>query len=163
MDPEWKRDYAASVQRLIRDGVDIPLAGLFVNAARQPSPDAEGEARARSASEAFLFRRLDSLPETAGFFHLNSILPIPFDGAGRMEVDFLCPAKKLVIELDGAQHLSDAEAYRRDRHKDALLQQHGYFVLRFFAEDAGKRLDLLLDTIIAMLTHLENLRKTGPQ
>ena len=73
-----------------------------------------------------------------------------------MEVDFLCSAQNLVIELDGAQHLSDSEAYRRDRRKDVLLQQHGYFVLRFLAEDAGKQLDLLLDTILAMLVHLEN-------
>ena len=29
-DPEWKRDYAATVRRLIRDGVDTPLANLFV-------------------------------------------------------------------------------------------------------------------------------------
>jgi very-short-patch-repair endonuclease len=159
VEPEWKMDYAASIRRLVRDGVDIPLAGLFVNAARNPSPETEGEARARSASEAFLFRRLDSLPETTGHFRLNSVLPIPFDGAGQMEVDFLCSTKNLVIELDGAQHLSDAEAYRRDRRKDALLQQHGYFVLRFLAEDAGKHLDLVLDTILAMLAHLENARK----
>jgi hypothetical protein len=58
-----------------------------------------------------------------------------------MEVDFLCAEARLVIEFDGAQHLADAEAYRRDRRKDALLQQHGYFVLRFLAEDVGKQLD----------------------
>jgi very-short-patch-repair endonuclease len=70
-----------------------------------------------------------------------------------MEVDFLCAAAGLVIELDGAQHLADAEAYRRDRRKDALLQHHGYFVLRFLAEDAGKQLDRVLDTILAALVH----------
>jgi very-short-patch-repair endonuclease len=49
--------------------------------------------------------------------------------------------------LDGAQHLDSAEAYRRDRRKDQLLQENGYFVLRFLAEDVGKHLDLVLDTI----------------
>jgi very-short-patch-repair endonuclease len=49
--------------------------------------------------------------------------------------------------------LADAEAYRRDRRKDALLQQHGYFVLRFLAEDAGKQLDHVLDTLLATLIH----------
>ena len=29
IDPEWKQDYAASVRRLIRDGVDVPLANLL--------------------------------------------------------------------------------------------------------------------------------------
>jgi hypothetical protein len=53
-DPVWKRDYAGSVRRLIRDGVDTSLASLFAYAARSVSPDAEGLARARSATEAFL-------------------------------------------------------------------------------------------------------------
>ena len=159
IDPEWKRDYAASVRRLIRDGVDTPLANLFVHAARSPSPDAEGESRARSATEAFLYRRLESLPETAGHFRLNTELPIPFDGWGRMEVDLFCAEAGVAIELDGAQHLADPEAYRRDRRKDALLQQHGYFVLRFLAEDVGKHLDAVLDTILAALAHRQRARR----
>jgi very-short-patch-repair endonuclease len=73
-----------------------------------------------------------------------------------MEVDFYCADFRVVVELDGAQHLADAEAYRRDRRKDILLQQNGYFVLRFLAEDAGKRLDHVLDTILATLVHRQN-------
>ena len=153
VDPEWKRDYAASVRRLIRDGVDHPLAHLFVHVARTRSPEAEGADRARSASEAFLYRRLETLPETAGRFRLNADLPIAFDGRGRMEVDLLCVEARLVIELDGAQHLADAEAYRRDRRKDALLQENGYFVLRFLAEDVGTRLDDILDATLRTLIH----------
>src|SRR5712672_3033213 len=37
-DPEGKRDYAASVKRLIRDGVDAPLGNLFVTVAKAPAP-----------------------------------------------------------------------------------------------------------------------------
>ena len=159
IDPEWKRDHAASVRRLIRDGVDLPLANLFAHVARSPGINAVGEDRARSASEAFLFRRLQTLPQTAGRFRLNVELPISFDGNGQMEVDFLCVGAGVVIELDGAQHMADAEAYRRDRRKDALLQQNGYFVLRFLAEDAGKHLDHILDTILAALAHREKNRK----
>jgi len=159
IDPEWKRDYAGSVRRLIRDGVDVPLANLFVHVARSPHANTEGEARARSASEAFLFRRLQTLPATSGRFRLNVELPISFDGSGKMEVDFLCGESGVVIELDGAQHFADAEAYRRDRRKDALLQQNGYFVLRFLAEDTGKRLDQVLDAILAALTYCENRPK----
>jgi superfamily II DNA or RNA helicase/very-short-patch-repair endonuclease len=155
IDLEWKRDYAASVRRLVRDGVDHPLANLFVHAARTFAPDTEGIARARSASEAFLYHRLETLRETRGRFRLNAGLPIAFDGLGRMEVDFLCEDRRVVIELDGAQHLGDVEAYRRDRRKDVLLQQNSYLVLRFLAEDAGKRLDHVLDTILAALTASE--------
>jgi superfamily II DNA or RNA helicase/very-short-patch-repair endonuclease len=153
VDPLWNKDYAGSVRRLVRDGVDTPLAKLFVHVARPFTPDAEGTARARSASEAFFYRRLETFPETARRFRLNEELPIPFDGWGRMEVDLLCADARLVIELDGAQHLSDPEAYRRDRRKDALLQQNGYFVLRFLAEDLGKRLDYVLDTVFGALIH----------
>jgi len=138
---------------LICDGVDAPLANLFVHAARNPSPDAEGVARARSATEEFLYRRLQSLSGTANRFRLNVDLAIPFEGSGRMEVDLICSEARLIIELDGAQHLSDADAYRRDRRKDALLQENGYFVLRFLAEDVGKHLDQVLDMVLRTLTH----------
>jgi very-short-patch-repair endonuclease len=133
--------------------VDVPLADLFVHASRLPQAGAEGEARARSASEAFFYRRLQTLDETRDRFRLNVALPIPFDNAGQMEVDFLCSDFRIVIELDGAQHLGNAEAYRRDRRKDALLQQHGYLVLRFLAEDLGRHLDQVLDTVLAALVN----------
>jgi superfamily II DNA or RNA helicase/very-short-patch-repair endonuclease len=153
VDPQWKSEYAASVKRLVRDGVDAPLANLFVHAARPVIPDSEGIHRARSATEAFLYRRLETLPETAGLFRLNAQLPIPFDGWGLMEVDLLCSERHLAIELDGAQHLDSADAYRRDRRKDALLQENGFFVLRFLAEDVGKYLDTVLDAILRTLSH----------
>ncbi len=156
VDPQWKKDYAASVRRLVRDGVDKPLATLFAHAARSFPSDSEGADRARSASEAFLYRRLETLPETAGKFRLNAELPIPFDGWGKMEIDLLFAEARLAIELDGAQHLSDPDAYRRDRRKDFLLQQNGYFVLRFLAEDLGTRLDQILDTILQTLARLNS-------
>ena len=150
-DPVWKRDYSGSVRRLIRDGVDTSLASLFVHAARTMPEDGEGAARARSATEAFLYRRLDTLTETSGRFRLNVALPIPFDGFGTLEVDLLCADARMVIELDGGQHLADPIAYRRDRRKDQLLQENGYFVLRFLAEDVGKNLDAVLDAILRVL------------
>ena len=151
VDPRWKNDYAATVRRLVRDGVDAPLARLFVHVARDFDSSAEGARRARSATEAFLYRRLQSLQETAGRFDLNFELPVPFDGWGNMEVDLLDSRARLVIELDGGQHLANAEAYRRDRRKDALLQERGYFVLRFLVEDVGRRLDKVLDAILRVL------------
>jgi very-short-patch-repair endonuclease len=153
VDPQWKNNYAASVRRLVRDGVDMPLAHLFVHVARDVVPSDEGVLRARSATEAFLYRRLETLTDTAGRFRLNVELPIPFDGCGQMEVDLLCADLRVTIELDGAQHLDGEEAYRRDRRKDLLLQEHGYFVLRFLAADVGRRLDTVLDTILRTLSH----------
>jgi len=117
-----------------------------------PPSNREGRDRARSATELFLFRRLESLPETAGRFRLNVELPIPFDGWGQMEVDLLCADARIAVELDGEQHLAGAEAYRRDRRKDTLLQENGYLVLRFLAEDVGKRLDEVLNGILRGLS-----------
>jgi len=159
-DPLWKRDYAGSVRRLVRDGVDQPLANLFVHAARVIAPDLQGASRARSATEAFLYRRLETLPETRGCFQVNVELPIAFDSFGRMEVDLLCAESRLVIEVDGPQHLSDPAAYRRDRRKDQLLQENGYLVLRFLAEDVAKDLDTVLDGI---LRSLSNRRTTADE
>ena len=155
VDARWKEEYAASVQRLVRDGVDAPLANQFAHVARDVQPGAEGMSRARSATEAFLFSRLESLRATAGRFRLNVELPIPFNGNGEMEVDLLCANARLVIELDGAQHLENAEAYRNDRRKDMLLQEHHYLVLRFLAEDVVKRLETVLDTIFRALSHCQ--------
>ncbi len=150
-DPVWKRDYAASVRRLVRDGVDVPLARLFVDAAHVIPSGAEGADRARSATEAFLCRRLSTLPETRNRFRLNGELAIPFDGWSRMEVDLLCEDARVALELDGPQHLAEPVAYRRDRRKVQLLQENGYIVLRFLAEDVAKDLDAVLDAILRVL------------
>lgn len=151
IDPAWKKNYSGSVKRLILDGIDEPLADLFVHAATPPGDTS----RARSASEAFLFKRLESLDDTHGKFRLNAELPIPFNQRGGMEVDFLCEPLKLVIELDGAQHLQDEAAWRSDRQKDLLLQRHGYCVMRFLATDVSKDLATVLDTVLATLGERE--------
>ena len=132
-DPLWKKDYAASVKRLIVDGVETSLAELFVHAAT-PADYIKG---ARSSSEAFLYKRLETLSETRGRFRLNTELPIPFNRRSTMEVDFLCAEAKLVIELDGIQHLQDEVAWRSDRQKDLLLQRHGYMVMRILTTDVA--------------------------
>ena len=151
VDPVWKKDYAASVKRLILDGVETPLAELFVHAAN-PANTVIG---ARSSSEAFLYKRLETLPETKGRFRLNVELPIPFKQRSAMEVDFLCAKARLVIELDGAQHLQDETAWRNDRQKDLLLQQHGYLVMRILATDIARNLSVTLDSILATLEYCD--------
>ena len=162
-DPVWKRDYSGSVRRLVRDGVGPPLASLFVHVARPVPQDAEGADRARSATEAFLYRRLETLPQTKGRFGLNVALPIAFDGTGSLEVDLLCAGVRLAIELDGGQHLGDPVAYRRDRRKDQLLQENGFLVLRFLAEDVGKDLDSVLDAILRSLSNRPPSASTARQ
>ena len=150
--PEWMETYADSVRRLCRDGTDSILADLFIRAAWLAIPkEARDEARARSNAEAFLYRRLETLPHTQGRFELNARLPIPFAGAEDMEVDLLDHEARIVVEIDGFYHFGSEDAYRRDRRKDFLLQKFGYLVLRFLAGDVSRRLDDILDTIAAAL------------
>ena len=102
-------------------------------------------------------QRLATLAATSGKFKLNVELPIPFDGWGNMEVDLLCTEARIAIEIDGRQHLASVEAYRRDRRKDILLQENGYFVLRFLAVDVGQNLDFVLDAILRAMVNRERL------
>ena len=97
---------------------------------------------------------METLEETTGRFRLNAELPIAFDGWGEMEVDLLDEETRLVSELDGGQHFANEDAYRRDRRKDALLQEHGYFVLRFVVQDIGAQLNHVLGTILRTMVHL---------
>ena len=89
------------------------------------------------------------------------MLSIAFDGLGQMEVDLLCDDTadtRIAVEPDGDQHLADPAAYRRDRRKDQLLQQNGYLVLRFHAQDVGRDLDRVLDTILSALARSPGFR-----
>ncbi len=48
---------------------------------------------------------------------------------GRYIVDFVCPEKKLIIELDGGQH---SELVASDSVRTAWLEAQGFRVLRFW-------------------------------
>ena len=69
---------------------------------------------------------------------------------------------RVVVESDGGQHLSDPVAYRRDRRKDQLLQENGYLVLRYLAEDLAKELDSVLDGILRALSARRNTTAVIP-
>lgn len=90
--------------------------------------------RARSEVERFLYVLLQRSPVTRDLFDLNVRLPFQF-GNRSLEADFAARSLQVVLEVDGYYHFTDADAYRRDRRKDVLLQQHAYLVARFLADD----------------------------
>jgi len=63
---------------------------------------------------------------------------------GNYVVDFCSPRRKLVIELDGSQHLDQAD-YDLERTK--YLQSLGYRVLRFWNNDVLNNTDSVLQAI----------------
>ncbi len=50
---------------------------------------------------------------------------------GRYIADFVCVAHRLVIEIDGSQHVDNSY----DGARTAWLEQHGWRVLRFWNND----------------------------
>ena len=63
-------------------------------------------------------------------------------------VDFVCIQKKLIIELDGSQHV-DQITY--DEKRTAFLQGKGYHVLRFWNDAIFLETEAVLETIFYAL------------
>ena len=63
-------------------------------------------------------------------------------------VDFFCPSKKLVVELDGSQHGRRTNA-AADASRTAWLEQHGYRVIRFWNGNVLSNVDDVCDAIVA--------------
>ncbi len=78
---------------------------------------------------------------------------------GKYIVDFLCPEKKLIIELDGSQHLAE-DNLKHDKTRDAFLESEGYQVLRFYNSDILNNIEAVLDKIFLAL-HPSPLRGEG--
>ncbi len=81
----------------------------------------------------------------------DSALPYKFrrqHPVGRRIADFACPARKLVIELDGGQHADSVG----DATRTAEFTTHGYRVIRFWNSDVLENLDGVMETIRQALT-----------
>ncbi|MBI5330747.1 MAG: endonuclease domain-containing protein [Betaproteobacteria bacterium] len=63
---------------------------------------------------------------------------------GPYVVDFSCPEKKLIVELDGGQHQEQA-VY--DEERDAWLKAEGYAVLRYWNNELMSNLEGVLEDI----------------
>ena len=89
--------------------------------------------------------------------YISGVTPALAGGAmghaiGNYIVDFCAPRKKLIIELDGSQHL-EQEEYDQERTKD--LESRGYRVLRFWNNDVMNNIDDVLKTIWGVLSQGE--------
>jgi len=67
---------------------------------------------------------------------------------GSYVVDFCAPRRKLIIELDGSQHLEQGE-YDEERTK--YLKSKGYKVLRFWNNQVMNDIDGVLRAIVLEL------------
>jgi very-short-patch-repair endonuclease len=69
---------------------------------------------------------------------------VPFQ---KFILDFVCFDKRLVIEIDGSQHLSSA----RDGARDAALKAENFHVARYWNNDVLQRPTAVLEDIFAQL------------
>ncbi len=63
-------------------------------------------------------------------------------------VDFICPEKNLVIELDGGQH---AEVIEYDEKRTHFLESKGYTVIRFWNNEVLTNIEGVYEVLIKHL------------
>jgi len=73
---------------------------------------------------------------------------------GNYVVDFCAPRKKLIIELDGSQHM---EQERYDKERTEYLESKDYTVLRFWNNDVMKDIDSVIRAIIQAMESEDHL------
>jgi len=106
----------------------------------------------RGSDRARLLRRENTDAERTLWLHLRGSRLCGYKfrrqcPLGGYIVDFLCVARRLVVEVDGGQHaLSE---YDRRRTRD--LEEAGMIVLRYWNDDVLVRTDAVLEDILTTL------------
>jgi very-short-patch-repair endonuclease len=73
------------------------------------------------------------------------------DGNAVIEVDFLWPAQRVVVETDGETFHGNPLAFERDRKRDRELQLSGYRVIRFTYRQIEEESDAVISAIRRLL------------
>ena len=68
----------------------------------------------------------------------------------RFIVDFVCIDARLIVEVDGATHGTDAEV-ARDGNRSRILESLGFLILRFHNADVFENIESVLDIIVRTL------------
>jgi very-short-patch-repair endonuclease len=114
-------------------------AALLRSAPMDLTPAARELRRTMTDAERHLWRhlRLRSLG-----FHFRRQVPV-----GAFVVDFACLRRKLIIEVDGGQHLDSQE----DEIRDHWLREQGYRMLRFWNHEVLANVEGVLETVLLEL------------
>ncbi len=82
---------------------------------------------------------------------------------GQYIVDFYAPRARLVIELDGSQHIDDPVQREKDKCRDAWLNSRGLRVLRFDDRQVLTETQAVLEVIFSVVKHaLDGGIPSGP-
>jgi len=72
-------------------------------------------------------------------------------GIGRFIVDFFCPERRLVVEVDGAQHFEPAQL-QYDAERTAHLNTHDIRVVRVTNAEVMNEMEAILEKILEVAT-----------
>ncbi|MSR71484.1 MAG: endonuclease domain-containing protein [Candidatus Taylorbacteria bacterium] len=67
-------------------------------------------------------------------------------GFGPYIVDFYCPQKKLIIEIDGSQH-NDNSQIKADNERTLFFKRFGYEVIRFWNAEVDADTEAVVEKI----------------
>ena len=81
------------------------------------------------------------------FFGLKFKRQVPI---GNYIVDFLCPEKMVIIELDGGQH-NENQNITKDNERTEYLTSLGYTVIRYWNNDVQTNIDSVLEDLMNKL------------
>ena len=76
-------------------------------------------------------------------------------------VDFACPARKLVVEIDGSQHAEAAQS-EADVTRTRKLQALGWLVLRFWNDDVLRDIDNVCQHIVIAAGQSQAIQPNHP-
>ena len=125
-----QRQVHQEIQNKVKDTSDMEHLTVFAKQLRQNMTDAEKK----------LWRHLRA----------KQLLGVKFrrqQPIGGYIADFYCPEKKLVIELDGGQHI-ESEA---DKSRDVFMEKAGIRVIRLWNNDVLTNINGVLEYILYAL------------
>jgi very-short-patch-repair endonuclease len=114
--------------------------------------------RSKAPRQRQLARQMRAGPTQAErklWWHLRHRLTIPGSHfrrqvqIGRYIVDFVCHAKRIVVEVDGGQHGVTLAA---DTERSKVIEAHGYRVLRYWNNDVLANINGVLEDIQSTMT-----------
>ena len=65
---------------------------------------------------------------------------------GKYIVDFFCPTRKIILEIDGGQHY-EKTGEEKDIKRDEFMKEQGYTVLRFTNLEVYKNIEGVMEAI----------------
>jgi very-short-patch-repair endonuclease len=118
----------------------MPVGAHHRPAAKRIRTYARDMRRAATDAEAAMWHLL----RDRRFSQVNFRRQVPFQN---YILDFVCFERRLIIEIDGSQHLDS----NRDDRRNAVLASEGFQVLRYWNNDVLRRRDAVLEDLFAKL------------